>query len=42
MKDNLRKGLKTFTILTLVFQRRMEKINVLFVWVSNKLQFNVN
>ena len=42
MKDNLRKGLKTFTILPLVFQRRMEKINVLFVWVSNKLQFNVN
>ena len=31
MKDNLRKELKTFTILPLVFQRGMEKINVLFV-----------
>ena len=42
MKDNLRKELKTFTILPLVFQRGMEKINVLFVWVLYKLQFKVN
>ena len=41
MKDNLRKELKTFTILPLVFQRGMEKINVLFVWVLYKLQFKV-
>ena len=42
MKDNLRKELKTFTILPLVFQRGMEKINVLFVCVLYKLQFKVN
>ena len=42
MKDNLRKELKTFTILPLVFQRGMEKIHVLFVWVLYKLQFKVN
>ena len=42
MKDNLQKELKTFTILPLVFQRGMEKINVLFVCVLYKLQFKVN